>query len=258
MPSDRLRRTIGPSPRAPLCLGLFLKAPRPGTVKTRLAATLGADRAVAIYRDLVADTVDRALAADGIERRVLFFSPREAADECAELLPSEALDSGRLLLRPQADGDLGERLEKAFDELLEPGPCRAVLTGTDCPDLRAGDFEDAGAALEDHDLVLGPALDGGYWLVGLRRRAPELFRDMAWSTPEVLQETLRRAATLGLGIHQLRSLRDIDHASDWHAWASKAIDATRATPDQDPVQPPDGRLLGRAARWIREERLSDD
>jgi hypothetical protein len=114
----------------------------------------------------------------------------------------------------QSDGDLGRRLLAAFTAARDAGIGRAVMVGTDCPELQAAHLEQALQALGDHDLVLGPAADGGYYLIGARRPCPGLFRDMPWSTDRVLALTLARARDAGLRVRLLDLLRDLDTADD--------------------------------------------
>ncbi|MCA1990227.1 MAG: TIGR04282 family arsenosugar biosynthesis glycosyltransferase, partial [Desulfarculus sp.] len=118
------------------------------------------------------------------------------------------------LIRPQDSGDLGRRMDLALTRALAEGEERAVLIGSDCPGLTAEILEQAFAVLADHDLVLGPAQDGGYYLVGLRRPAPEIFRGIAWGSDRVLRQTLNRAGELGLRVALLPELADLDRPED--------------------------------------------
>jgi rSAM/selenodomain-associated transferase 1 len=190
---------------------VFLKAPRPGQVKTRLAAEVGGEAAARLYRALA----ERVLAqtaplADDAYRRVVFFAPADARDEVAAWLPGETLVA-------QEDSDLGQRMDAAFAAAFARGASRAVLVGSDVPRLSRAHVLEALAALESRPLVLGPATDGGYYLVGLRERRPELFRDIPWGTASVRTATLERAASLGLDVHLLEPLRDVDTAADLEA-----------------------------------------
>lgn len=188
---------------------VFVKAPRPGWVKTRLAADLDPEAAAAIHRVLVGRTVARLGRLPDVELR---FAPDDAG---AEIKP---------WLRPgwrlagQGTGDLGERLERATSAALTEGSRGAVVIGTDCPALEPEDLDEATAGLEQHDVVLGPAEDGGYWLIGLRAPQPALFRGIPWSTAEVFERTCDRARDAGLSMRSLRRLRDVDTLHDWRAW----------------------------------------
>lgn len=185
---------------------VFLKAPRPGTVKTRLAQTIGAVEAAVAYCRLVETVLGQLSSLPSIELR---FAPDEAG---AEVDP---------WLRPgwnavaQGGGDLGERLTRAFAEAFACGASRVVIIGSDCPEVSAEDVQAAWTALAQHDLVLGPAEDGGYWLIGLRAPEPRLFAGIHWSTRTVRQETLAQAQAAGLSHTLLRSLHDVDTEADW-------------------------------------------
>jgi rSAM/selenodomain-associated transferase 1 len=119
-----------------------------------------------------------------------------------------------LKLLPQSPGDLGSRLEAAFEAAFQQAD-RVVVVGTDAPGVDAEVVDEAFRSLKTVDLVLGPASDGGYYLLGLRDPAPELFREIPWSTGEVLEETLSRAKTAGLRWALLPVLRDLDTSKDW-------------------------------------------
>ena len=190
---------------------MFLKAPRPGQVKTRLAAEIGAGEAARVYRALAERVLAQtALQAGDAYRRLIFFSPADARDEIAAWLPGEVLVA-------QDGADLGQRIDAAFAHAFEGGATRVVLIGTDVPRLAREHVRQALAALESSPLVLGPATDGGYYLIALRARQPELFQGIAWSTDTVRAATLERAAALGLNVHLLEPLRDVDTAADLDA-----------------------------------------
>jgi uncharacterized protein len=188
----------------------FVKAPRPGANKTRLAAHVGDAAALSVYRGLAAETLRRTAPAGDAYERLVFFTPAEAGPEVGEWLPGEAL-------LPQVEGDLGQRMAAAFEEAFRRGARRVAIVGTDVPGLSAQIVGDALAALEDHDAVLGPARDGGYCLLALARACPALFQGIAWGTPAVLPVTLQRATALGLRLRLLAPLRDIDTLEDLRA-----------------------------------------
>ena len=121
-------------------------------------------------------------------------------------------------MAPQGGGDLGTRLTRTFAEHFAQGAERVVVIGADCPELTAADIAAALDALKVCDVVLGPALDGGYWLVGLRAPQPGLFREIAWSTTEVLAQTEAKARAAGLSVRRLRALSDVDTFDDWQRW----------------------------------------
>jgi len=194
---------------------VFLKAPRPGAVKTRLAATLGAAEACAAYQRLVG-TLLRQLAS--LENVDLCFAPDDAGPEIKPWAQPE------WRLTAQGSGDLGCRLNRAFRRAFEDGSHRVVIIGSDCPEAGTNDVHAAWNALLSHDVVLGPATDGGYWLIGLRARRPDLFESVPWSTDGVLRETLERCRDAGLTTHLLRELSDVDTEADWRRFLAKVVE----------------------------------
>jgi rSAM/selenodomain-associated transferase 1 len=188
---------------------VFLKAPRPGFVKTRIAAQLDAEAAAAIYQVLVGITLSRLNGRQDVELR---FAPDDAAAELG------AWRRAGWNARPQGEGDLGERLCRAMTDAFTEGVSNVLILGADCPEFGAEDIQAAFEALNGHDVVLGPATDGGYWLVGLGRSLPEVFREIPWSTDQVFEMTRRRSVDAGLRVAELRRLRDIDTLEDWRTW----------------------------------------
>jgi len=185
---------------------IFVKAPRPGTVKTRLAQALGAEAACAAYGQLVQKLLGQL---SPLKRVQLRFTPDDAREE---IKPWQAAGWE---LQPQGKGDLGRRLQTAFEQAFMEGAGRVVVIGSDCPAVTTDDIRMAWDALQRDDVVLGPARDGGYWLIGLHKEHPELFEDISWSTDAVLEETLLRARTAGLKVRRLRQLSDVDTISSW-------------------------------------------
>ncbi len=189
---------------------VFLKRPAPGEVKTRLMPDLGASDAAHLYRLLAEEEMRQTVPLAGEYAREIFFAPREAGAEIEAWLTGETC-------RPQIAGDLGARMAAAFEEVFARGVRRAALIGTDVPWLSRRDVIGALNALDEADVVLGPAEDGGYYLVALRRPVPELFSGIEWSTSTVLQATLARARTLRQTVHLLPVRRDIDRLEDIRA-----------------------------------------
>jgi uncharacterized protein len=177
-------------------LVVFARAPVEGQVKTRLARAIGAQRACALYRAFLEDVC--ALAGSVDARRVLAVDGPLDHPELQRL----ALENG-LELRAQVPGDLGTRMRAALEESLP-----ACVIGTDAPTLPRAWLEEALAEVGRHDAVIGPSADGGYWLLGLQRPIPELFRDLPWSTGEVLPATLERLR--GRRAHLLPFHYDVD------------------------------------------------
>ena len=188
-------------------VAVFARAPRPGTTKTRLAAEVGNDAAVEIYRVLGRRTVDALR--EGAHRTVLYHDPPDE-DARAELI--EWLGDN-LEYRPQAPGNLGARMSAAFQECLADAE-QACLVGTDIPGLDAATVDEAFRRLPHADVVLGPAADGGYYLIALDAWRPELFRGVPWSTGDVLEATVARARAGGLTVSLMKTLRDVDRAED--------------------------------------------
>jgi len=189
--------------------------PRPGAVKTRLAAALGPERAAAVARALAERVVGQTRPEAGEYGRVVVFTPAGARADLERWLPG-------LELWEQEGDDLGARMDAAFARALRRAP-RVLLAGTDVPHLGRAHVREAFAALERSDVVLGPARDGGYYLVGLRARQPALFAGMAWGGPEVLAATRERAAALALDVHLLPRLGDVDTLDDLRAeWPEMA------------------------------------
>ncbi len=191
---------------------VFVKAPRPGLVKTRLAGALGAAAACQAYRQLV-ETLLRNLAS--LPEVELRFTPDDAAKEIRPWVQA-GWNS-----RPQGEGDLGRRLQAAFREAFAEGAGRVVIIGSDCPEVAATDIREAWAGLNRYDMVVGPASDGGYWLIGLRQPQPPLFEGIAWSTATVLAETLQRAKAANLRVQLLRILADVDTEKEWRQFLAR-------------------------------------
>jgi rSAM/selenodomain-associated transferase 1 len=190
---------------------VFVKAPRPGAVKTRLAKTMGAAGACAAYRRLVETVLGNLSRLNGVELR---HTPDDAAAEFQVWLrPGWPT-------RPQGEGDLGARMQRAFDEHFAAGAQRVVIVGSDCPEVTVGDIREAWKGLKSSDLVIGPATDGGYWLIGLRQAQPRLFEAMAWGSETVLAETLLRAKAAQLQVKLLRILTDVDTEREWREFVA--------------------------------------
>lgn len=184
----------------------MLKAPTPGTVKTRLAEALGAEGAAAVYRWLV----ERQLAALPTEWRVeVHGAPAAELGGLARWL------GPRPRYEPQVEGDLGARLTAAVAGAFGRGAEAVLCIGGDCPGLGEAGLREAARVLEDVEAVLGPALDGGYYLLGLRRPCAGVFDGVAWSTAEVAEQTRRRLAAAGLRWRELAVLEDVDDAASW-------------------------------------------
>lgn len=186
---------------------VFAKAPVPGLAKTRLAPALGEAGAAALAECMLRHALAQAVAAD--------VGPVElcaAPDASHPALQAAAAEHG-VRLTEQGTGDLGLRMHRAFARsLMHHGG--VLLIGTDAPSLDAGALRQAASALQDHDAVFVPALDGGYALVGQRRADPRWFTDMRWSHDRVMQDTRERLRAAGVRWAELPAVADIDEPAD--------------------------------------------
>lgn len=188
---------------------VFAKAPVAGQAKTRLIPALGPKGAARLAERLLAHTLQQALALP-VEHPELCVSPTEQHPAFERARDAA---QGRLHLTLQGDGDLGQRIHRALSRVLSQH-ARALLIGTDAPALTTATLGLAERALQTHPAVFVPALDGGYALIGLTRPAPELFLDMTWSTPQVMQDTRARARLIGLPWVELPPVADVDEPAD--------------------------------------------
>lgn len=190
-------------------LMIFVKYPEPGKVKTRLAKTLGAKEAARLYRVMAEDVIRRlGTNVHGKYDTIIFFDPPDRASDIKDWL-----GSGRSYT-PQSGRDLGEKLANAFRTVFDLGARRAVVIGTDCLSITGEIITGALQHLEKKDVVIGPAEDGGYYLLGLSRNIPELFGSVDWSTDKVFRQTVEKAKRLGLSYTTLERLKDLDEYSD--------------------------------------------
>lgn len=182
-------------------LSIFARLPVPGKVKTRLIPAVGEEGAARIYARLLAQTVEVA------KESGLDFELRVTG---GEIMAFHELFGDDTVVVDQGEGDLGAKMARV--------KAPALLIGSDCPGVTAPLLQAAAGALDDRRVVLGPANDGGYYLIGFSEPVPFLFEDMEWSTPRVLPETLARLATHGVGPAILPELADIDTAEDLAEW----------------------------------------
>lgn len=203
--------------RADDALVLFAKAPIPGQVKTRLCPPLTGDEAASLHGSFVLDALERSAQAAirGVAKQAPRFDRFVACSPSSEHVFFKIVEERNgVRLIDQIGDDLGARMEHVFAEMFRIGYQRTVIVGTDLPALPESVYEDAFGLLAQHDLVLGPSLDGGYYLIGLSRTAPELFRQIPWSTPDVLTFTQTKAHALGLNAALLPKQRDVDTIDD--------------------------------------------
>jgi uncharacterized protein len=199
---------------------LFVRLPEKGRVKTRLARAIGEETALALYRCLVADSLSLARRA-GYPTSV-FFHPKAPSREVSLGLGSE------FPCLPQMGHDLGERMRAAFRTAFLDSR-EAVLMGSDIPDLPVPFLGEAFESLRQHEAVIGPALDGGYYLIGFSSGTlpPAPFSGMEWGGPSVFRSTLNILKGNGLRVHVLPAWRDVDEYADLKA----LFDAHRDLPD---------------------------
>jgi rSAM/selenodomain-associated transferase 1 len=191
--------------REPTAIAVLAKAPLPGFAKTRLIPLIGAERAAGLQMRLIMRAVETACAAD-IGPVTVWATPDTSHDIFATLHANLAV-----ALKRQPDGELGERMLAAMIDAGGP----ALVIGTDCPALTAAHLRKAAEALHSGaDMVVGPAEDGGYVLIGAREPQPGLFDAMIWSTADVLAETRRRMEQHGLASVELTTLWDVDRPED--------------------------------------------
>lgn len=186
---------------------IFAKAPRPGFAKTRLIPALGARAAADLARRLLTHTVREAAAAE-IGAVELCVTPSLGE----EGWPAE-VKAAEVLWTEQGEGDLGDRLARAAQRVIDSGES-VLLLGTDCPELRAARLRKAARSLRRFDATMFPTADGGYALLGLNRFEPSLFSEMAWSTKIVAPETMRRLSRLNWTVKTHTVLHDIDEPVD--------------------------------------------
>ncbi len=182
------------------------KAPVAGAVKTRLVPALGAEGAARLAQHMLAATVAAAKNA-GLGVPELCASPNPAHETWEGFLPEGVIATD------QGYGDLGERMASAAQRVIGGGH-PVLLIGTDCPDLTPARIRMMAGQLADHDVVIQPAFDGGYVLLGLRRFDPSLFTDIEWSNPSVASTTRCRILSLGWSLYVGETLRDIDEPGD--------------------------------------------
>lgn len=200
------------------CVIVYCRYPVAGACKTRLIGTLGADGAAALQREMTEHAMRKV--SDCVRRRRARVEVHFAGGNERRLRQWLGEDVGACC---QCEGDIGRRMAGSFEETFARGADRVVLVGTDCPGITPAILDDAFDSLRDADVVLGPAADGGYYLVGMRRSArvkaaPGMFEGVRWSTSEVLEETLSIARRLGLCVACVATLEDVDRPEDMDVW----------------------------------------
>jgi len=188
---------------------IFIKNAEKGKVKTRLASTLGDDKALQIYKALL-DHTRRMTLSIPVERLLYYSSFINLDDDWQEVNFHKYLQKG---------SSLGERMANAFEKAFKAFQ-QVIIVGSDCPKLSEKILTEAFSAMRDHPYVIGPAKDGGYYLLGMNRFTPSLFENIEWSTDKVLPDTIKAIEKTGGSYHLLPELSDVDYEADWreHGW----------------------------------------
>lgn len=185
----------------------MIKYPEPGKVKTRLAEDIGPEKAALICRQVTEQVMKQTIPVAGEYDRFVFYDPPERIHDFISWLQNE-----KFIV--QKGGDVGERMEKVIRHLLENGADKAVITGADIPDLNSKIIMQAFELLDQSDVVIGPASDGGYYLIGMKSTLPELFRNIPWSTKDVFAETIKILQHSDKSYGVLPILSDLDTIED--------------------------------------------
>lgn len=184
---------------------IFVKNEEAGKVKTRLAASVGDEEALKVYKKLLMHTVSITVPLK-LQKEVWY----------SRFIPEKDIWSKDLFTkRVQKGKDLGERMSHAFDESFRNGYNKVVIIGSDCAELSSDIIREAFNALERLEFVIGPAEDGGYYLLGMCSYHPALFKEVNWSTDSVFRETLNKIKSVEGSVHLLRTLNDVDTLDDW-------------------------------------------
>lgn len=182
---------------------IFVKNLIYGQVKTRLAAAVGNDKALNIYQQLLQHTNN--ICKNIHANKIVFYS---------DFIEEDIWKTKEFKKKIQQGNDLGERMKNAFIKAFESGFEKVIIVGTDCPQINESILENAFAKLDSFDVVLGPANDGGYYLLGMKKLQPFLFENIKWSTGSVLKETISRCEKNDLSYFLLPELIDIDEEKD--------------------------------------------
>lgn len=185
-------------------LVIFVRNPISGQVKTRLAKDIGDERALEIYLHLLQHTLE---ITRGLSFRKFIYYADEVSDYDLWSVPGYTK-------RKQNGNDLGERMHNSFKELFDQGFTRIIIIGSDCLQLKTETLEEAVALLESNAAVIGPASDGGYYLLGLTKFYPDLFINKPWSTDKVFAKTIDDLINQGISYALLEELSDIDDSTD--------------------------------------------
>jgi rSAM/selenodomain-associated transferase 1 len=185
---------------------IFVKNEELGKTKTRLAATIGDEAALNAYRKLLNYTFTQTQNVEA--EKVVWYSRYKGENDI--------WSEGYFQKKVQSGADLGQRMSNAFrDSFDEDGIEKVIVIGSDCAELTTEIIEAAFQQLESHECVIGPARDGGYYLLGMKTYYPEIFEDVSWSTASVFNETVQQMEALGTSYSMLKKLNDVDTIEDW-------------------------------------------
>jgi rSAM/selenodomain-associated transferase 1 len=207
IPCDLLRTGMVDPYESGLIL-FFVRYPEPGEVKTRLAASIGALRASELYSNFILDILSKLKSSpSGLK---IYFYPEKKRESLINWL------GAGFQYAPQRGHDLGERMRNGFMDSFKEGGKRTILIGSDFPDLPLSFLEESLDALNDTDAVIGPAVDGGYYLIGFKNDTffPKVFEGIEWGTSTVFKETLSRLRDYQCGVHILPPWDDVDTFED--------------------------------------------
>jgi len=187
---------------------IFLKYPEAGKVKTRLAEDIGADKAADLYSSMAMKIIDNTADPENYITTV-FYDPPSKLKEIRDWIGEKEVQ-----FSPQTGKTLGDKISNAFKEVFDNGSDKAVIIGTDCIDVTSDTINHTVDMLNQNDIILGPAEDGGYYLLGLKKHIPQIFEKIDWSTDCVLNQTIEKLNKHKLKYHLLKTLRDIDDVYD--------------------------------------------
>ena len=183
---------------------IFVRNPEMGKVKTRLAATVGAAAALHVYKKLLQHTLQQTKLADA--DKFVFYANNITANDIWQ-------EAAYIKLQQQ-QGNLGAKMEAAFNVIFSKGYSRVLIIGSDCPHLNPQHVTEAFRQLQQNDVAIGPATDGGYYLLGMKRLYAPLFENIEWSPSNVYKSTLEKIGSLGLHSQSLEALTDVDEEKD--------------------------------------------
>jgi rSAM/selenodomain-associated transferase 1 len=205
--------------RADCAVIVFVKFPQKGKVKTRLAKDMGTNFATEFYRicaEHILSEIEK-LQKENFTSHIYCYSDSEV-----EMVSGWV--GKEFIVKPQISGDLGERMTMSFNEVFNEGFSKALIIGTDIPDINSDTINDAASKLDENDFVIGPSPDGGYYLLGMNKPITEIFHDLNWSTSFVLQNTLDKIKSLELKVDLLNELVDVDTKNDLSNWMKTCND----------------------------------